>query len=152
MPAAKKDPSVRARRNVAATASTLPVSASTRVAPGLPEGREWHPMTVAWWRDVWASPMAKEFCDVDARGLIRLACLENDYWTADSAKDRKDAATEIRLQQKDYGLTPYDRRRLEWTIESAEEAQERGRSRRSRASVPQPPVGDDPRAALRSVG
>lgn len=151
MPAHKKDPSVRARTNRASTAAVLSERRVKPQAPDLP-AMDWHPMTLQWWQELWDSPMAAEYNRVDARGLVRLALLENDYWTADSARDRKDAATEIRLQQKDYGLTPYDRRRLEWTTETAEESKDRGRARRAR-QVPEPAAAPatDPRSALRAV-
>src|SRR3546814_14368195 len=68
-------------------------------------------------------------------------------WRDGTAKDRKDAAAEYRLQRVDLGLSPYSRRRLEWTIESADEAKERGQQRRTRHS-PSPITGDDPRNAL----
>lgn len=148
MPANKKDPSVRARRNRAATAANLPAEASRPKAsrPELPEGRDWNRMTVEWWADLWASPMANEFHDSDRHGLFILAALVDAFWIMPT----KELAGEIRLQRQAFGLTPYDRRRLEWTIESADEAKDRGRARRERQSVPKP-AGDDPRSALRAV-
>lgn len=150
MPAHKKDPSVRARSNRAATSASLAAN-SRVVAPQLPEDRDWHPMTRQWWSEVWSSPMASEYLAVDSRGLFVLAVLEDDFWTAETAKERKDAAAEIRLQRKDYGLTPYDRRRLEWVVENVGEAQDRGRARRERSGAQQPSAGADPRSVLRAV-
>ena len=90
-----------------------------------------------WWEDIWSSPMAAEYHRrSDKHGLYRLALLIDDFWAAPSAK----ANIEIRLAQKDYGLTPLDRRRLEWTIASAEKATD-GR----KAASPGPRPGDDPR-------
>lgn len=154
MPAAKKDSSVRARRNVASTRSTLgPVRGKPRIPPlpVLAYDDDWHPAVVAWWNDVWSSPMSAEFLAVDLRALEILVVLENDFWTAGTAKERQAAATEIRLQRKDFGLTPYDRRRLEWTIEEADAAQDRGRQRRARQGVKQASGAADPRRALHSV-
>lgn len=190
MPAHKKDPSTRARRNKASTATTLlrVTTAETNVedyqsltvaqlrneidrrnedgrsadqllsrtgrkselverlvgddtpAPDVPEMPPppatvkgegyWHSRTVEWWTDIWSSPMAPEWDDSDIHNVYVLAALYNDIWVATSAKARKEAATEYRLQRKDLGLTPYDRRRLEWTIEVAAEATERGKQRR----------------------
>jgi hypothetical protein len=41
-------------------------------------------------------------------------------------------AAEIRLQRQCFGLTPLDRRRLQWEIERAEAAERRDRPRDSR--------------------
>lgn len=141
---APKDPSVRARANKAATRATL--SASPGVStPDLPE-REWHPMTLSWWADVWSSPMASEYVTADHHGLFRLAVLIDSFWN----NPTKGISEEIRLQEQKFGLSPLDRRRLEWTIESAEESKDRGRSRRERGAQ-QPMRGDDPRSALTIV-
>lgn len=164
MPAAKKDPSVRRRRNTASTASTLhtPTAAEARKrTPALPklidpmtEGPvEWHAAVRAWWRDVWASPMSGQWHSSDEHGLIVLALLMQDFHTARSASARKEAATEIRLQRQSFGLTPYDRRRLEWTIATAEDATERG-ARRGRRTTEDKPAAEktdpteDPRLVL----
>lgn len=146
MPAQKKDPSVRARRNRASTAATLSSGAPERDCPELPTSRDWHAMTLEWWADLWASPMANEFHGSDRHGLFILAALVDAFWTEPS----KELAGEIRLQRQAFGLTPYDRRRLEWTIESADEAKDRGRQRRARQVAP-PAEGADPRNALRAV-
>lgn len=147
MPAQKKDPSIRARRNKASTAATLTGSAAPGTdRPDLPAAREWHPLTTEWWNDLWASPMAGEYHSSDRHGLFILAALVDAFW----ADPSQSLAAEIRLQRQAFGLTPYDRRRLEWTIESVDEAKDRGRQRRARQS---PTVGpaDDPRTALRAV-
>ena len=147
MPAQKKDASVRQRRNTASTAATLKVAGKV---PEMPAGVEWHDMAVQWWEDVWSSPMSPEWDESDLHNVILCAMLYNDIWMAETAKDRKDAAAEYRLQRKDLGLTPYDRRRLEWSIETTEEAKDRGRRRRESAPVPGG-AAVDPRSVLRAV-
>lgn len=150
MPARKKDPSVRARQNKASTAAKLAAGSplAKRDRPSLPQGREWHPMTTAWWEDLWASPMAGEYHESDRHGLFILAALVDAFWDIPS----KELAAEIRLQRQAFGLTPYDRRRLEWTIESADEAKDRGRQRRARqAPVVKTNAAADPRSVLRAV-
>lgn len=150
MPARKKDPSARARANKAATRATLVRPTGSEI-PDLPERPQgWHSLTREWWADVWSSPMSPEWDDSDVHNAYIAAAIYDDMWTAETAKERKDAAAEYRLQRVDLGLSPYSRRRLEWTIESAEESKDRGRQRRSR-STPVPQVGDDPRNALRAV-
>lgn len=147
MPAQKKDPSVRARRNKASTAAKLSSnSVPKKDRPSLPKSREWLPETVEWWADLWASPMASEFHESDRHGLFILAALVDQFWMDPS----KDLAGEIRLQRQAFGLTPYDRRRLEWTIESADEAKDRGRQRRERRATSER-SGADPRSVLRAV-
>jgi hypothetical protein len=142
-----KDPAIRRRRNHAATRATLEAEEQPRQrAPSLParaEGTEWHKLTRAWWKDVWASPMAGEFLQVDVHGLYLLAELVDAFWEEPS----KEMAGEIRLQRQCFGLTPVDRRRLQWEIERVEEATQRKR----RPAAPVEPV-DDPRSVLRIVG
>lgn len=148
---APKDPSTRARRNRTSTHAQLKADPSIE-APSLPE-RSWHHMTVDWWSDVWASPMAPEFDDSDKHGLFALAVLVDDFWTTDEVRIRRDLAAEIRQQSQRFGLSPIDRRRLQWEIERTEEAQDRGSRRRTRAAEASSgrPAGTDPRAVLRAL-
>lgn len=160
MPAAKKHPTSRARANRASTAAMLS-DGHDAIVPELPtrpakvevdaEGKEhavaseWHSETLQWWADLWASPMAAEYHSSDRHALFLLAVLVDDFWREPSTK----LAAEIRLQRVAFGLTPYDRRRLEWTIETSEEAKERGDARRGTSnSNPQPDRGVDPRLVL----
>jgi hypothetical protein len=145
-----KHPSARARRNKVTTHAVLRADHAI-VAPELP-GETWHPMTVAWWRDVWASPMAPEFDESDRHGLFVLAALVDDFWNAPTAKDRKELAAELRQQGQRFGLSPIDRRRLQWEVERVEAAQADGRRRQS-ATTPRPKKkpARDPRDILRSV-
>lgn len=150
MPQPKKQASVRARANRASTAAKL-TDGTKIIRPELParvdrDGNDvrWQSLTVEWWNDLWASPMAAEYHSSDKHALFILAALVDQFW---SHPDQKLAA-EIRLQRVPFGLTPYDRRRLEWTIESASEAKDRGAARRSRQGSKQPNPKTDPRLAL----
>lgn len=80
----------------------------------------WHPLTLLWWRDVWRSPMATEFLQADRHGLYRLAVLVDAFWRTEDPR----LAAEIRLQAQCFGLTPIDRRRLQWEM-SDEDAKEK---------------------------
>lgn len=115
----------------------------------------WHEQTLAWWNDVWTSPMAQEWDHSDLHNVFVVALLYDDIWTAATPKQRKDALAEYRLQRADLGLSPYARRRLEWAFETADEAKARGEKRRSsgRPAVEHPKAGDatDPRAHLTAV-
>ncbi len=147
---APKHPSTRARQNRSTTAAQLKADPSIR-APKLPE-RAWHAMTRAWWRDVWSSPMAPEFDASDVHGLYALAVLVDDFWSVETPTARRDLAGEIRLQTQRFGLSPIDRRRLQWEIERTEEAQDRGTRRRSRAAEDTLWLSSgDPRSTPRSV-
>ncbi|MEV5629167.1 hypothetical protein [Micromonospora tulbaghiae] len=146
---APKHSSTRTRRNRTSTASTLTPTTKAKVPP-LPdlEGQPWHPMTLAWWDDLWRSPMAPEYDPSDIHGLYLLATLVNGFWEHPS----KELAAEIRLQRQCFGLTPIDRRRLQWEIERSDEAQDRGRRRRTAApKAPAADPGVDPRSVLRAV-
>jgi hypothetical protein len=133
-----------ARRNKSTTRATLVADPSVR-APELPD-RNWHTQTRAWWSDVWASPMAPEYHESDIHGLLMLAVLVDEFWQDPSQA----LAAEIRLQRQCFGLTPIDRRRLQWEIERTDEAQARGAKRRTAAKTTQKQPGD-PYAALRAV-
>jgi len=144
MPQPKKDPSVRRRTNKASTAATLE-DGRTVIRPELPEREDsWHPLTASWWDDLWSSPMAAEYHSSDKHALFILAALVDSFWR----EPTQSLAAEIRLQRQAFGLTPYDRRRLEWTIETAEESKDRGSARRERKASAQPKAKDDPRLAL----
>ncbi|WP_306365451.1 hypothetical protein [Nocardia sp. CC227C] len=145
MPRQKKHPSMRRRTNLASTAAVL-TDGRAVIRPDLPKREEpWHPQTLDWWNDLWSAPMAAEYHESDRHALYLLAVLMDQFWQEPSQK----LAAEIRLQRQAFGLTPYDRRRLEWTIETAEQAKERGEARQaSKRPSPQPKAGDDPRLAL----
>lgn len=152
MPQLPKNPATRQRRNKTSTARRLSGLPDNFAAPELPDVRPWNPMTLSWWDDVWASPMASEFVDggADLHGLYLLAVLVDDFWTTPTTS----LAAEIRLQRQCFGLTPIDRRRLQWEIDRGEDASER--TRRRRAPVPPraqdlAPEPEDPRSILYAV-
>ncbi|GAB4677594.1 hypothetical protein MOKP105_04590 [Mycobacterium avium subsp. hominissuis] len=131
MPPHPKDPSVRARRNKTSTRAVLkPVKNPT--IPALPDGPDWYPQVQAWWRRAWSSPMVPEWTDSDVDTMYLAAKLMQEFWSPEtSANVCKNLAAEIRQLLSQCGLTPMSRRSLQWEIERAEEAQERGRSRRA---------------------
>lgn len=150
MPAHLKDPSVRARRNKATTRATLSADHDVEEPP-LPDGFVWHSLTQKWWSALWRSPMAPEYLDMDLHGLYRVAMLYNDFWMADTPKER--AEIQVRLEKADaeYGTNPLARRRLEWQIETTEDSKRKGRKRRASETEPQQQAtsaGADPRLRL----
>lgn len=137
-----KNPKLRQRQNKHSTAATLVDTVPLVKAPSLPEREQgWRPEVISWWQDVWASPMASEYVHADIHGLILLADLMDRYWRKPSIG----LAAEIRLQRQCFGLSPIDRRRLQWTVEQAESASEKRQKR-----VRQPNEAD-PRAMLKVV-
>jgi len=139
-----KDPARRQRRNKAATRALLPAESAPIVGrPELPARTDtaWHPLAVQWWDDVWASPQCREFLRADLGALYRLVHLVDRWWQTGQMK----LAVEIRLMEREFGLTPLSRRRLEWTVaqsEAAVEKRERQRSRQGRV------IEHDPREVL----
>lgn len=132
--------------NRASTRAMLPAEGNSEVkAPHLPKHRDWNRLTRLWWRDIWRSPMAVEFLQSDSHGLYLLADLVDRYWEAPSIA----LAGEIRLQRQCFGLTPIDRRRLQWEVERVESATH-GKS--AVTTSPTPEKRDDPRRFLELVG
>jgi hypothetical protein len=99
--------------------------------------------------------MAAEYDATDVHGLLQLAVLVDDFWHAESPRDRQTASAEMRLQGVRFGLSPIDRRRLQWEIEGSEEAQARGRRRQATRPPQDAPTGPtpakDPRSILRHI-
>jgi hypothetical protein len=151
MPRVPKDPKTRQRRNRDVTAATFidtsPI-AKGRV-PKLPtrknssgEAIPWRPEAKGVWRDIWGSPMAGEYTQADVHRVVMYVDLIDRYWSS----GLPDLAAEIRLQGVCLGVTPIDRRRLQWEI------------RRVEAPAPSKPAKParperqaDPRAVIKSV-
>lgn len=141
-----KNPKIRQRRNRVATRALLPAESSPIVGtPTLPDNPlgKWHKLTAVWWGDVWASPLHHEYMRADLGALYRLAILVNGFWEAPKLA----LAAEIRLLEREFGLTPLARRRLEWTVAQTEEAVDRHESARARRAKIIEPA--DPRGVLK---
>jgi hypothetical protein len=147
-----KDPKLRQRTNRVTTHARLQIAAAqadpVSAPPDLPIRGEgdvpWHPDTIGFWREVWASPMAAEFIAADVPGLVLVARLIDRFNYGDVS-----LAAEIRLQRQCFGLTPLDRRRLQWEIARGEEAEKRRRTHTPPATAPT--GAKDPRRLLRAV-
>lgn len=136
---------LRQRQNKSVTRATLVVDNREIEIPPLPpypkEGGDWEPLAIQWWEDVWTSPMAAEYLPSDFHPLLRLAYLTDKFWK----KPSNGLAAEIRMLERDFGLSPLNRRRLEWSVVQAEDAKDKHNSRRIRESIPS---DFDPREAL----
>ena len=142
-----KDPSIRQRRNKSITRSMLPAELAPigRIPylPRRPKGKGgWHKMARLWWHDVWTSPMHYEYLRVDVHALYRLVILVDAFLKSGTLE----IAKEIRLLEREFGITPLSRRRLEWSVAQAEEARDRHEQKRSRRALIID--GDDPREVL----
>jgi hypothetical protein len=156
-PPSAKGPQRKGPKSTRATL-TKPEAEDIKVPPLPRRAAGWTGMTKAWWRDVWSSPMSSEYDDSDIHGLWSLAAVVDDFWTAGNQRDRIAAAAEIRLQSVRFGLSPMDRRRLEWQIVATDDAKDKAAKRRREAAAdgqqqqpqaPARPAGVDPRSALR---
>jgi hypothetical protein len=141
---------MRQRRNRESTRALLPTEeqAAGGTVPDLPPlggKQKWHAMVLQWWTAVWQSPMASEYLAADKEALYMLARLQQDFWRAKTSKDRQHAAAEIRQQGVRFGLSPIDRRRLQWEVEKGDQAEERTTKRRKLKDV----TGKDPRDVLK---
>jgi hypothetical protein len=125
----------------------LPAEGSRLPPPPLPDRTQdevpWHHETVAYWRQVWASPMATEYLPADVPGLVGLFKLIDAFNYGELG-----LAAEIRLQRVCFGLTPIDRRRLQWEVEKVTQAQ-RGRVPAPGAKAKRP--NGDPLRFLKAV-
>jgi len=144
----------RQRRNRASTKATLPTEAEAakQIVPTLPSHAipsldgSWHERVIGWWESVWRSPMANEYLEPDKQGLILLAYLQQGFWMSQDSGERFKFAAEIRHQEVRFGLTPIDRRRLQWEVEKGESAAVRTETRRKRKTPKK-----DPRDVLKIV-
>lgn len=149
MPLPPKDPKLRQRRNRDVTAATFidtsPISDGE--IPVLPEKFdeegapvEWRPEAVQLWEDLWTSPMASEYMRADQHRVLLYVELWDCYWRKPSVA----VAGELRLQGVCLGVTPIDRRRLQWEIKRVEKPGDVERSK-------SPERIADPRVAIRAI-
>jgi hypothetical protein len=95
------------------------------------------------------SPMRSEFTDADMEDLYLLAVLWDDFDLAETSSQRIRLSAEIRQQGIRFGLSPIDRRRLQWEISRGEEAEVRTeRIAEKRKVEKKPSDSDDPRDLL----
>jgi hypothetical protein len=93
------------------------------VQPELPEitdhhgvPREWHPMTLDWWR-VWGeAAQSDSFTATDWTVMLETAFLHDRFWNGDMK-----VAPELRLRVAKFGATPEDRARLRMVFADADE-------------------------------
>ena len=154
------NPAQRQRRNQSATKATLSVVENPEVPPLPPaehwlsdrwnhrteewEDPKWMPHVIAWWNDIWSSPMSSEFDDADIHGLY-LACmyLQESTNSGLKASERISYGKNYEAAVRNYGLTPMARRSLQWEIARSDEATDKNAKRKARENPPAAPVDDD---------
>jgi hypothetical protein len=142
---APKPAHLRQRRNRKPVSARLVAPQQLHDAPIIPnpDGREWHPLTLAAWEHAWSSPMASQWLQTDADALGRLAVLWDAYYRSPKTM----TLAEIRLQEQRFGLSPLDRSRLQWDVTRAGG----GERRQSRSARLATTTKADPRAILMAV-
>lgn len=137
----------RRRRNAPAAGASV-LEAPARRPAKLPGSKEMLPATRAWWRTIWASPMASRWTPADEPALVRLAHLKDltdrelRGWTdrlmvGDLELDENrpglvhvilagprvsvQLLAEMRQLEDRLGLTPMARRRLGWELPGDED-------------------------------
>lgn len=133
--------------SIKSTKALLPAGANLEAkVPPLPQHplkEKWHPLCIKVWEDIWHSPMASQYLEADIPGLYRIVVLTQSFMTAPSAS----TSAELRQLSFNYGLSPMDRRRLQWTILKTDEALQDAEVRRSRRS--ERVIPGDPRDVLK---
>lgn len=124
---APKPAGTRARRNRDAAPTTV-LRFVRGEQPGLPDGIDWHPRTVAWWETWGRAGQADEFTETDWSFLLDTALMHHNMWTM----GRFELAGEVRLRVQKFGATPEDRARLRMTFADADAKDERREVSRSR--------------------
>jgi len=95
--------------------------------------------------------MAAEYLDADVcGGLYDLAELYQGFWTSTDVREQIALAAEIRQQEVRFGLSPVDRRRLQWEVERGNQAEERTKRRRQTRDL-EKLAGMDPRELMQVV-
>ena len=153
-----KNLATRQRRNKSSSRALLFTDTSQRIrAPKLPtieqKGEDgkvvkmtWHPMAQKFWEVVWSSPMRFEYLRADEPSLFRLLYIVHLFWMTGDLEYAK----EWRMLEREFGLTPFSRRRLEWQVVQTEEAKDKREEKRARRAVPIDAEFGDPRGVLES--
>ncbi len=84
----------------------------------LPDGEEWHPITVRWWDHWRSSPQSSHMVsEPDWDFLLDTALIHHNMWK----NGRWEFANEVRMRVAQFGATPAARRALKQEIEVVEE-------------------------------
>lgn len=106
----------RRRRNLAPRGVQLPIGGRKGPIPPLSGASELLPSSRALWRELWRSPMAVTWLEIDAYPLRRMVSMVDARERGDSSSS---LASEIRQLEDRFGLSPIARRRLNYEISAA---------------------------------
>lgn len=145
MPPAPKDPSLRARRNVESTASTIEAAPARMpdLGKARPDGETWRADTRTAWRTWWKSPVAERWIDAYVPTLRLLAVMFDDAVRATDPSKRRELMAELRMSGREFGLSVMAARSLGWTVRRPKEE-----AKRERVTAASLPPGADPRKVL----
>lgn len=94
-------------------------SAQPDLPPLTPDGVEWHPQTIEWWRVLGDYPLAADWSELEWFYHIDTAAIHTRYWNGGGAP----YASELRLRLAKIGATAEDRARLRITFAQADQAE-----------------------------
>jgi hypothetical protein len=132
-----KHPAVRQRRNKVSTAAKIELQGLKKGT--LPPG-EWSPFAREMWEAIWKSPLSGEYAQEDYYALVIAFHGLEAFLKEPSVQ----GSVAVLRALSPFGLTPFDRRRLNWTIKAPEPA------KRERAVTSSRPMAD-PRDALDEI-
>jgi hypothetical protein len=95
--------------------------------------------------------MRSEWTDSDVEAMVDLAKLWDRLYAEHDTMRYLKLMAEIRMQDQRYGLSPMDRRRLQWEIQRGEAAEMRSdamRRAKDRAPIEVDVVGEAPQPAI----
>jgi len=119
MPPLPKPSGQRRRTNTGqAQWQQLPVEGRKGTTPPLPKSHTWHPSVKAWWKTIWASPMATAWLDADVDGVLRLAYLKDAFIRGEAPATALPAMQQL---EDRFGLSPKARRALQWEVSRAQQ-------------------------------
>lgn len=139
-PTPKRQKKVKGRKKKAAEKAE-PICATCGGARFIP----WHPLTIAWWADVWnlaANPFCVKYLPVHLHGLRDIARLR-EFWNMTGDIEY---LKEIRLQEPNFGLTPRGQLGLQWSVKAPKA--HAGPSAASTTPQGERPQRNDPRKVL----
>lgn len=106
-------------------------------------------MEAQMWAMLWSTPQALMW---DASPAFERMLAQFVRWSVKGEQGDLDAAKEARIRGKEFGLTPLTLLGLKAEIERVDEAEDKGRQRRSKpARTKKNGDGDDPRSGLYAV-
>lgn len=125
---------MRQRRNKKASRTTLevaPIQDSYLKMPPHPTGQKWKAQVLDYWKNFTSSPVVKEYLVTDLTLVYRYCILYQDFLQTPTPA----LSGELRMLERELGMSPLARLRLEWQVEVNEELKDK-KSRRKPTKTP----------------